>query len=109
MRRILLKEAGIGMSLAVDAVNTQQMLLLKKGVLLTENNLRMLKSWGVETISVEDSNIEDTEETCLSDNNNDDVEQVILAQFADTIENPIMAEICHVAAGIVYDRNRTTR
>ena len=31
MRRILLKEACAGMSLAADAVNGQQMLLLKKG------------------------------------------------------------------------------
>jgi len=108
MRRILLKEAGIGMSLAVDAVNTQQMLLLKKGVLLTENNLRMLKSWGVETIAVEDSNPENTEATSPPAKNSDDIEHAILSQFGDTTDNPIMAEICCVAAGIVHERSRTT-
>ena len=105
MRRILLKEAETGMSLAADVVNSQQMLLLKKGVLLTDNNLRMLKSWGVETVSVEHTNIEDTEATILTENNSDDIEQAIMAQFADTVEDPIMAEICHVAVGIVYERN----
>lgn len=108
MPRILLKEAQAGMSLAADALNAQQMLLLKKGVLLTEKNLRILKSWGVETIAVEDSNPEDTEATSPPNDNNDHVEQVILAQFADTIDNSIMAEICRVAAGIVYERHRTT-
>jgi hypothetical protein len=67
MPRILLKEAQPGMSLAADALNAQQMLLLKKGVLLTEKNLRILKSWGVETISVQQSNPEDTEAPCPSD------------------------------------------
>ena len=46
MRRILLKEACAGMSLATDAVNAQQMLLLKKGTALTEKSLQMLKSLG---------------------------------------------------------------
>ena len=48
MRPILLKDACAGMSLAADAVNGQQMLLLKKGTALTEKSLQMLKSWGVE-------------------------------------------------------------
>lgn len=108
MPRILLKEAQAGMSLAADALNAQQMLLLKKGVLLTEKNLRILKSWGVETLAVEQSNSEETEVTCPSDNNSDNVEQTILAQFSATIDNPIMAEICRVATGIVYERSRPT-
>jgi len=105
MRRILLKEAQAGMFLATDVVNTQQMLLLKKGASLTEKNLQMLKSWGVETISVQQSTSEDSETSRPSDNSHD-IEQEILAQFADTVENPIMAEICRVAAEIVYERTR---
>lgn len=105
MGRILLKEAQAGMYLAADAVNTQQMLLLKKGVALTEKSLQMLKSWGVETISVQQPNPEDTEMSCPSDNSHD-IEQEILARFADTIKNPIMAEICRVASEIVYERTR---
>jgi hypothetical protein len=108
MPRILLKEAQAGMYLAADALNAQQMLLLKKGVILTEKNLTILKSWGVETIAVEDSNPEYSEATCPPDNDREDVEQSILAQFGATTDNPIMAEICRVAAGIVYERNRTT-
>lgn len=107
MRRILLKEAQAGMTLAEDAVNTQQMLLLKKGILLTEKSLQMLKSWGVETISVQQSNPENTETSGSSDNSQD-IQQEILSRFADTIEDPIMAEICRVAAEIVYERTRPT-
>jgi hypothetical protein len=108
MPRILLKEAQPGMSLAADALNAQQMLLLKKGVLLTEKSLSILKSWGVETIAVEDSNPENTEATSPPANNSDDIEHAILSQFGDTTDNPIMAEICCVAAGIVHERSRTT-
>lgn len=107
MRRILLQEAQVGMSLAADALNSQQMLLLKQGVSLTEKRMRMLKSWGVETITVQQSHTDRNETPCASVSSND-VEQQILPNFADTIENPIMAEICRVAAEIVHERTRRT-
>lgn len=107
MRRILLREAQKDMVLAADAVNTQQMLLLKKGALLTEKSLQMLKSWGVETITVQQSDTDGSEAPCPSDNRNN-VEQEIFSRFADTIENPVMAEICRMAAEIVHDRTRPT-
>jgi hypothetical protein len=103
MRRILLKEACAGMSLAADAVNAQQMLLLKKGAALTEKNLQMLKSWGVETVCIAQSETEDSETPDPSDNSSA-IQEELLTQFADTIENPIMAEICRVAAEIVNER-----
>jgi len=106
MRRILLKEASAGMSLAADAVNAQQMLLLKKGTALTEKNLQMLKSWGVETVCIAQSETENSE-TSIPADNSAAVQEELLKQFADTIENPIMVEICRVAADIVNQRTHS--
>jgi len=106
MRRILLKDASAGMSLAADAVNAQQMLLLKKGAALTEKSLQMLKSWGVETVCIAQSETEDSETTGPADNSAA-IQEELLKQFADTVENPIMAEICRVAAEIVNERTHS--
>jgi biotin carboxylase len=106
MRRILLKEACAGMSLAADAVNAQQMLLLKKGTALTEKSLQMLKSWGVETVCIAQSETEDIETVSPADNSAA-IQEELLSQFADTVENPIMAEICRVAAEIVHERTHS--
>ncbi len=104
MRRILVKDAQVGMTLAQDAVNAQQMLLLKKGASLTEKTLRMFKSWGVETIWVQQSA---TDEGIVENDRNHraDVEETLRRRFGDTIENPIMSEMCRVTAEIVSIRS----
>lgn len=106
MRPILLKDACAGMSLAADAVNGQQMLLLKKGTALTEKSLQMLKSWGVETVCIAKSETEDSEVAGPADNSAA-IQEELLSQFADTVENPIMAVICRVAADIVTERTHS--
>lgn len=106
MRRIPLNEASAGMSLAADAVNAQQMLLLKKGTALTEKSLQMLKSWGVETVCIAQSETEDSQTPGPADSSAV-IQEELLSQFADTIENPIMAEICRVAAEIVHERTHS--
>ena len=106
MQRILVKDAQVGMTLAEDAVNAQQMLLLKKGAPLTEKTLRMFKSWGVETICVQQSTGENpSEEDKLR--HHGDVEKNILERFGDSIEDPVMAEICRVTAEIIHSRSCT--
>ena len=104
MTRILLKDAQIGMVIIDDVVNTQQMLLLKKGVELSVKNLRMLKSWGVESVCVHQPGDDNEMET--DSDNSQAVEQGILERFGDTIENPVMSEICRVAACILRERNQ---
>ena len=103
MRRIQLKEARIDMILASDAVNAQQMLLLKKGVCLTAENLRMLKSWGVEHLYVEFPG-DDAEEDVRAPATIIDLEQEILSRFTMPAESLILSEICRVAAKIIHER-----
>jgi hypothetical protein len=91
------------MVLSADAVNAQQMLLLKNGVRLTEQNLRMLKSWGVESLYVQLPD-EDGADGSDAPANNIDLEQETRARFKGASANPIVAEICRVAAEIVHAR-----
>lgn len=105
MRRIPLNDARVGMLLAADAVNAQQMLLLKKGAVLTENSLHMLKSWGVEAVWIAQEDTADSRVKCPSVSRDDPVEDMS-SRFGDTLEDPIMVEICRSATRIVSQRKR---
>ena len=103
MRCIHMKEAQVDMILAADVHHAQQMVLLKKGTCLTAQNLRMLKSWGIDRFYVElpandDAGSAQTLENLI------DLEQQILSRFTGPVENPIILEICRVAAEIIHDR-----
>ncbi len=102
-RRIALSEAQPGMTLAADAVNAQQMLLLKKGAELTGNSLRTLKSWGVEVVWVSQPEA-DAERTAYAAEGRPDQEQAIKHRFGDTLADPIMETICRSAIQIVSER-----
>jgi hypothetical protein len=108
MRCILLREAQVGMTLAADTINAQHMLLLKKDAVLTEKNLRMLKSWGVETVHI--VHAEGPKQAAAGmDDMGGNPEAAFASRFGSTTENPIMAEICRIASGIVNERTRQTR
>jgi hypothetical protein len=101
--RIGLKEARVDMVLAADAFNAQQMLLLAEGTRLTAQNLRMLKSWGVDHIHVHWPN-DDDDVGFRRSANHIDLEQETLARYRDGSPPPAVAEICRVAAEIVHAR-----
>ena len=108
MRRISLKEARIGMTLEADVVNSQKMLLLKKRTILSEKNLRMLKSWGVETLSIKRPEGENADTPGVTDNDSGP-EEVVASRFGNTTDNPVMAEIRRIASAIVNERTRPAR
>lgn len=108
MRRISLKEARIGMTLEADVVNAQKMLLLKKGAILSGKNLRMLKSWGVETLPIKRSEGENADTLDIKDNGSGP-EEVVASRFGNTTDNPVMAEIRRIASAIVNERTRSAR
>ena len=104
MRRIPLGDARPGLVLGADALNAQQMLLLKKGASLTAKSLHTLKSWGVEAVWVAQPEADDG---CAPGPAADhrDLEQALAARFGDTLENPVMAAICEAALRIVSERS----
>ena len=52
MREITLVDARSDMILAADVVHDHQRLLLRKGVALNDQNIKVLKSWGVTRVKV---------------------------------------------------------
>jgi len=103
VRSIHLREAQMGMVLAADVLNAQQMLLLGKGACLSSQNLRMLKSWGIERLYVEFPGDDDpgsakVPETVI------DLEREIRSRFIGPAESTIVSELCRVAADILHER-----
>ena len=105
MPNIPLKEADVGMTLAKDAVNAQQMLLLKKGAALTDKHLRMLKSWGVEVVCVQTAGEGHLTSPPVPESHNE-IEKEMALRFGDTIEDPVMAEVFRASSLILLERNR---
>jgi len=50
--RIPIDKAEPGMEVAVDVMNVNDMLLVPKGAVLTARQIRLLKTWGVESLPV---------------------------------------------------------
>ncbi len=83
-----------GMVLARAVYNQQDLLLLEKGTALTRKRIWMLKTWGIDQISVKgrgqknDPSVYEVEfETRES------IERELQAKFADVIDDPVMQEI----------------
>jgi hypothetical protein len=53
VRQINISDARPGMVLAQDVLNMTGMVLLRKGAILTERHVKMLRTWGVTAIAVE--------------------------------------------------------
>jgi hypothetical protein len=50
--RISIDKAEPGMEVAADVMNVNDMLLLPQGAVLTTRHIRLLKTWGVESVSI---------------------------------------------------------
>jgi hypothetical protein len=91
-------EAKAGMVLASDAVNPFGALLLRAGHILSEKNIRMLKSWGVGSIMVVKEEDEEGQESAEAAPFNDrSVEEEVKRRFSRCLDDPIMAEVMRVA------------
>lgn len=96
--KVKIAEAKAGMVLASDAVNPVGALLLRAGHVLSEKNIRMLKSWGVGTIQVvkeEDEEGEGAEDAAPV--NDRSVEEALRRRFSRCLDDPIMLEVMRVA------------
>jgi hypothetical protein len=105
MQRIPLVDAKPDMALASDLFNDQQMLLLKKGVVLNTKNIKMLKSWGVALIEIE-SELDLPVERPESDRivQRSAVEARMKKKFCQWDQSEVMHEIRRVATEIIMHR-----
>jgi hypothetical protein len=51
---IAIDEIKVGMVLSDDVINPQGLVLIKKGVQLTDKHIKVLKRWGITSISITD-------------------------------------------------------
>ncbi len=94
-----------GMVLAEPVFTGQGVLLLGKGVVLTEKNIWVLKSWGVRALSVEADEAERAGGDGMP-SPSDSLEDELRRKFGDTLEDEIMTELMGFAGRIIEARHR---
>ncbi|SPD73195.1 conserved hypothetical protein [uncultured Desulfobacterium sp.] len=95
-----------GMRLAEPSYNFQGVLLLDAGVELSENNIRILKSWGVAKVSI-DGKSEDKKAKSVDSENKirSSIRNGLQKKFSDVLDDPVMEEIMRVAGKILQKRS----
>ena len=98
MIRLKIDQLKPGMILARSACNQQDLLLLEKNTSLTKKHIWMLKTWGVDQVSVKGKPKKDDRTDLHSKlEAKETIEKELKAKFADVIDEPIMQEIMEAA------------
>lgn len=105
MIRVKLDEAKAGMVLSKPIENFQGICLLKQGARLSAENVRILKSWGVEWVWVEGGGKPHEEGSGdFEKNMNISVERRLEKKFSEVLDDAVMAEIMRVASKQIQQR-----
>ena len=87
-----------GMVLARSVYNQQDLLLLEKGTALTKKRIWMLKTWGIDQVSLKGRGQNDEPPVYEAEfETRESIERELQAKFADVIDDPIMQEIMKAA------------
>ena len=87
------------MVLARSVYNQQDLLLLEKGTALTKKRIWMLKTWGVDQISVKGRGQGNEPAVYKAEfETRESIEKDLDAKFADVIDDPIMQKIMEAAS-----------
>ena len=106
MASLELKELRPGLVVAKQVKDLHGVLLIQEGTVLTEKNVLLLKSWGVDRVWVqEDPDEEKITEKNPSGENAEIVEREVHQKFLDVLDDPVMVEIMRVAK-IQLERRR---
>ncbi len=94
-----------GMVLAEAVYNFQGVLMLNAGAQLTVNNIRILKSWGVNKICVE-GGAEETRHAKTKGRTavTTSVKKAMKKRFSDIPKHPVILEVMRVSADILENR-----
>ena len=98
MIRLKIDELKPGMILARSVYNQQDLLLLEKDSALTKKRIWMIKTWGIDQVSVKGQPKEDDRIGFeVEFESKESIEKELKAKFADVIDDPIMQEIMKAA------------
>jgi hypothetical protein len=88
-----------GMILAEPVVNQAGSLLLEKDISLTKRRIWMLKTWGIDKVSIEGKSKEGGKTAIETELEiRETIEKELRAKFEDTIADPVMETIMKAAA-----------
>ena len=98
MAIIRVNELKPGMILAESVFNQQELLLLEKDTALTKKRIWILKTWGIERVSVKGKS-KDGGKTAvqIERESRESIEEELKTKFEDVIDNPVMKEIMKAA------------
>jgi hypothetical protein len=105
MHLIDLDKAKPGMTLAKSVCTLQDRLLLKSDVRLTEKNIHILKSWGIQEIWV----VEPVGGNTVAGINPENglraaIDDGLKTKFSETAADPLMQEIMRIAGNLLEKR-----
>ena len=96
--RLKIDELKPGMILARPVYNQQDLLLLESDTPLTRKRIWMLKTWGINQVSVKGKSEDDGETVFETESETREaIERELKAKFADVINDPVMIEIMKAA------------
>jgi len=96
--RLKIDELKPGMILARPVYNQQDLLLLESDTPLTRKRIWMLKTWGINQVSVKGKSEDDGETIYETESETrETIERELEAKFADVINDPVMIEIMKAA------------
>jgi len=105
MHLIDLNKAKPGMTLAKSVSTLQDQLLLKPDVRLTEKNIHILKSWGIQEIWIDEEAGEGDAVSMDSENKlRESIDEGLRAKFSETLSDPLMEEILRIAGNLLEKR-----
>ena len=98
MIRLKVDELKPGMILARSVYNQQDLLLLEKDSSLTKKRIWMLKTWGIDRVSIKGEPKKDGRTVFETESETKEtIERELKAKFADVIDDPVMEEIMKAA------------
>lgn len=105
MHLIDLDKTKPGMTLAKSVCTLQDRLLLKSDVRLTDKNIHILKSWGIQEIWVVDAVGESTVAGINPENElRASIDEALKTKFSETAADPVMQEIMRIAGNLLEKR-----
>lgn len=100
-----INELKPGMILARSVYNQQELLLLEKDSSLTKKRIWMLKTWGIDQVSIKGRPQNDGKTVFEAESESkESIEAELKARFAEVIDDPVMEEIMK-AAGRQLQKN----
>lgn len=98
--RVKIAELKPGMTLAEPVYNQSGSLLLDEDTSLTKRRIWMLKTWGIDTVSLKGNKPDPETKTAIEAEleAKKAIEKELKAKFKDTIDDPVMETIMKAAA-----------